>query len=299
MSARFLIIANPVSGAGRGERLTAAMAASLEQRGCEVEVRLTTRERNGRAIARDVQAGEQDAVVVVGGDGSVNDVLNGLPEEPVPIAVLPAGTANVWAREAGLPRDTERLADVLQAGHVVRSVLWRANGEAFFLFVGAGLDARIVEEVERRRKAAGGKGGMRQWVLPAMRVFFGRPHAELTMEVEGRSHTGLSQVLVTRIRRYAGALQLPEGIDITDDRLHVLGFPQRTKLGYLPLGLRALTGRLRSDRDVIHVTTDQPVRIRSEAAEPFHRDGDHAGRTPVELTLDRRVIELVVPMPQP
>jgi diacylglycerol kinase family enzyme len=298
MSARFLIIANPVSGAGRGERLTVAMASSLEARGCEVEVRLTTPESNGRVLATDVRAGEQDAVVVVGGDGSVNDVINGLPDEPIPVAVLPAGTANVWAREAGLPRDTDRLAEVLQAGRVVRSALWRANGEAFFLFVGAGLDARIVESVERRRKAAGGKGGMRQWVLPAMRVFLGRPHAELSVEVEGRTHTGLSQVLVTRIRRYAGSLRLPEGIDITDDRLHVLGFPQRSRLGYLPVGLRALTGRLRSDKDVIHVTTAEPVRISSEAVEPYHVDGDHAGRTPVDLTLDRRIIELVVPPPR-
>jgi diacylglycerol kinase family enzyme len=257
MSARFLIIANPVSGAGRGERLTTALAASLEARRCEADVRFTTPDRNGRALAGEVRPGEQDAVVVVGGDGSVNDVINGLPDEPIPVAVLPAGTANVWAREAGLPRDTERLADVLQAGHVVRSALWRANGEAFFLFVGAGLDARIVQEVEKAREAVGGKGGMRRWVMPAMRVFYGRPHANVNLEVEGRSYTGLSQVLVTRIRRYAGSLRLPE------------------------------------------VTTSGPVRIHSEVPEPFHLDGDHAGLTPVDLALDRRVIQLIVPPPTP
>ncbi len=260
-----------------------------------MEVRLTSRERNGRVLARDVRPGEQDAVVVVGGDGSVNDVINGLPDDPVPVAVLPAGTANVWAKEAGLPRDAERFADILQEGCSIRSALWRVNGEAFFLFVGVGFDARIVAEVEVRRAAAGGKGGMRHWVLPTMRIFFGRPHADLTMEVGGESYTGLSQVLVTRIRRYAGALRLPDGIDISDDRLHVLGFRQRSKLAYIPLGVRALTGRLRSDKDVIHVVTDAPVHIRSDVAEPFHRDGDHSGQTPVDLVLDRRVIQLIVP----
>lgn len=298
MSARFLIIANPVSGAGRGERLANALVASLERRGCAVEVRFTTRTRNGRVIARDVRAGEQDALVVVGGDGSVSDVLNALPEEPVPVAVLPAGTANVWAREVGLPRDTERFAEILLAGHTVRSALWRANGEAFFLFLGVGLDARIVRAVDLRRKAAGGRGGMRQWVIPALRVCFGRPLAVLSVETDGRTLEHLSQVLVTRIRRYAGAMQLPGGIEITDDRLHVLCFSQRSRLAYLPVALRALFGRLRSGKDLIHVVTKEPVCIRSAEAEPYHRDGDCAGETPVDLILDRRAICLVVPPPR-
>lgn len=292
---RIVIIANPISGHGRGARLSRDLANLLTARGDAVDLRPTTAERNGTQLARDLDLAGDDRLVVVGGDGSVNDVLNGLPHLRAPIAVLPAGTANVWAREMRLPRDAAGHAGLLANGRVIDVALGRANGQRFFLFVGAGLDARIVEAVEQRRRRRRGKGGMSQWWTPALRIFFGRPHADLTAEVAGRSLPHQGQVLVTRVRKYAASFDMGDTIDATDGKLHVLAFPRRSKLAWLGLGLRALRGAWRDGIDRTHVTTTEPVHIDAVLPEPYHVDGSHAGLTPVDITLEPQSARFVVP----
>lgn len=299
MSSTVLVIANPVSGGGRGVQLAQRLEAALRARGCNVSILRTTKERTGRHLVREALArlGETAirAIVAVGGDGSVNDVLAGLDGRAVPVTVLRAGTANVWAREARLPAEPERLADVVLAGRTVDVALGRANREMFFLFVGVGLDARVVHDVEQRRRAAGGHGGMAQWVLPGLRAYLSRPEASLVVRVGERVFEDIGQVLITRIRAYAGFLSMPSGITITDDHLHVLAFPRAGKLAYLARGLRAALGRLRDGHDLVHVTTTEEVLVDSPNPEPWHRDGDDAGRTPVRVGLDPRRARLLVP----
>jgi len=209
---------------------------------------------------------------------------------------LPAGTANVWATEARIPRDPRGVARLVAGGRTVRAVLGDVNGEPFFLFVGAGIDARIVRRVEMGRARRNHRGGMAQWVWPACREFVGRPLADLTVTVNGETHEGLAQVLVTRVRSYAGMMKLPGGIDIADGALHVILFPRRSKARLVATGLRATLGRLRPGRDITQLTTEGPIRIASATGgEPFHRDGDHGGELPVEVKLSGREVQLLVP----
>ena len=294
MPRSILIVANPISGAGRGAMLAHRLELALAERGLEAVTRLTTRERSGMALAAEVEPGEFDTIAVVGGDGSVADVIGGLADPATAVAVVPAGTANVWAREAGIPRAPEGVAALIDRGRTVRAELGLANGAPFFLFVGSGLDARLVERVEAIRKRGNFRGGMRRWAVPGLREFFGRPLARLSVEVEGRRIDDLSQVLVTRVRSYAGALKLPAGIDIADGRLHVVAISTRSKARLAWLGLRALLGAMPVGDGVACIETRGPVRISGAATEPWHRDGDHAGHGAVEVRLAGRAVRLVV-----
>jgi YegS/Rv2252/BmrU family lipid kinase len=144
----------------------------------EYEVQVSETKRHGHAIhvARGAVHEEFDVVVALGGDGTVNEVANGLAGSDVPLGILPGGGTNVLARTLGVPRDiVEATAAILANGHgrPRRVPLGRADGRYFTFGCGVGLDAAIVRQVERRQRL---KKAVGEWyyVWSGLRVFFAR-----------------------------------------------------------------------------------------------------------------------------
>jgi diacylglycerol kinase family enzyme len=126
----------------------------------DVELVETNRRNHATRLAQGAAADGIDVVVALGGDGTVNEVANGLAESTTALAVLPGGSTNVFARTIGLPNDPiEATADILEAmeaGSIRRIGLGSANGRYFCFHVGMGYDAALVEQVERR-------AGLKRW----------------------------------------------------------------------------------------------------------------------------------------
>jgi diacylglycerol kinase (ATP) len=100
-----LVIANPIAGSGRGERVAKELARELEKAGLRVDVRLTQARGDARRFAADARA---EAILSVGGDGTLNEVLHGARDPEVPIGLVPLGTANVLALDLSLSSDPRR-----------------------------------------------------------------------------------------------------------------------------------------------------------------------------------------------
>jgi diacylglycerol kinase family enzyme len=138
------------------ERRRAQVSAALDAEH-KVRTYLTAHLGHGTELARDAVERGAELLVVLGGDGTVNEVVNGLLGSGVPLGLAGGGKANVFARGLGLPGDppraTERLLELLRAGTTRRISLGDAGGRAFTFGAGLGLDGAIVREVERRRRA--------------------------------------------------------------------------------------------------------------------------------------------------
>jgi diacylglycerol kinase family enzyme len=123
----------------------------------KVQTFLTTHPGHAVELTRQAVDGGAELVVVLGGDGTVNEAVNGLGGTDVPLGLAGGGKTNVFARGLGLPGDTvratARLLELLRAGTTRRISLGRADGRAFAFGAGLGLDGAIVREVERRRRA--------------------------------------------------------------------------------------------------------------------------------------------------
>lgn len=165
------------------------------------DVRVTETKRHGHAIpvAKGAVHEGFDVVLAMGGDGTVNEVANGLAGSGVPLGILPAGGANVFARSLGIPEDPVEATAILleNGGTEPRSVpLGRADGRYFAFGCGMGLDAAVVRQVERRQrlKKAVGDG---YYIWSGIRVFFGRydrrtPHLRVSWGPDlGESRGGL------------------------------------------------------------------------------------------------------------
>jgi diacylglycerol kinase family enzyme len=152
---RVVIIANPHASRFSGrqrDRVTTAIAAEHK-----VEVLQTSHPGHATALARQAVAGGAELVAVLGGDGTVNEVVNGLRDSATPLGLLGGGRVNVLARGLGLPADpdraTARLLQLLAVGTRRPLTLGTAGDRCFALNAGLGLGGAIVREVERRQRA--------------------------------------------------------------------------------------------------------------------------------------------------
>lgn len=287
---RVLILANPIAGGGRSKRLAPQLADALRARGVDAQVHLTQRAGDAGARARATAGEGFDALIAVGGDGTLNEVLNGMPDPSVPLGVLPVGTANVLACELRIPKDPVRLAELIASRHTREHAIGVANGRRFLLFCGAGLDAAIVEEVARTRTGTLGKWKwlpsifriVVRWPLPRLRATF----------ADGSSIDNLSSVLVTRVRNYGGVAQLPKGIDPASPQLFVLCFSARSRIVWAWLGLRAALGLLSPCR---WLTMRAASEVQIEGTAPMQIDGDFAGSTSAKVTLHAARANLFAP----
>jgi diacylglycerol kinase (ATP) len=289
MPRRILILANPISGGGRGARAATALAHALTTHGAHADLHLTTHAGNARERAASTSSTTHDAIVGVGGDGTLNEILNGLVDRDVALALYPCGTANVLAAELRTPRTPDAFAKLLCTTDPTPLPIATANGRRFVLFAGVGFDAAIVRRVEDTRR---GPLGKLRWIAPVCHVIRNWPLRALSLTTDsGETRTGCTQILVTRVRNYGGTMHLPVG-DLRDPHLHVLAFRQRTRIAWALTSLRAIAGRLRVPRDVEHLIATT-VTITAEGA-PAHCqiDGDTHHTTPLHVALDPQPVRM-------
>ena len=156
---RSMLIVNPTSGPWDMRREIPAVLAHLVDHDWQTALHYTERSGEATDLARTARDQGLDAVFVVGGDGTINEVVNGLAESPVALGVLPGGTGNVWAKELGLPTRSplHRLplldsVEALVVGSTRRIDLGKANGRYFLQWAGLGLDAEVTYAMEPRTR---------------------------------------------------------------------------------------------------------------------------------------------------
>lgn len=287
---RVLILANPIAGGGRSKRLAPQLALALRARGVDAEVYFTQRAGDASRRARATAGEGFDALIAVGGDGTLNEVLNGMPDPSVPLGVLAVGSANVLACELRIPKDPVRLAELIAARRTREHAIGVANDRRFLLFCGAGLDGAIVEEVARTRTGTLGKW---KWLPSIFRIVVRWPMPRLRATfADGSSLDNLSSVLVTRVRNYGGVAKLPKGIDPSSPQLFVLCFSARSRFVWAWLGLRAALGLLSPCR---WLTMRAAFEVRIDGIAPMQIDGDFAGSANAKVTLHAARANLFAP----
>ncbi|AWJ85384.1 lipid kinase [Azospirillum sp. TSH58] len=291
---RLLIIHNPVAGARRARRLGAALAVLEQRHGAVVTLQATGGRGDAEAMARAVAPGAFDAVVAAGGDGTINEVVNGLGarggDSAIPLGIVPLGTGNVLAHELGLPLDAEGAARVLAEGRTLPVHLGVANGRAFAMMAGAGLDARVVEGVDTRLKRLIGKGAYAVETLARIAAGGGGPYR---LAVDGGEPVEVASVIVARGHFYGGRFVCAPDARLTDPRLHVCLFPRMGRGNALRYLWGVAAGRLPRFPDY-RILPARRVVIEGPAGEPVQGDGDVIARLPVEIALAPWILPVLV-----
>ena len=295
---RVLIIANPAAGRARSSRrLLDRVVRALERRGCSVVVRRTGPEvGDAERMARNAEAGFE-IIVAAGGDGTLNGVANGavangaLANAPHrPLALLPLGTANLLAREIGLPRRPEDLAELIAAGPAQPIWPGRAGDRLFLTMASSGFDAEVVAAVNPRLKRFVGRFAF-AWAI-AVCLWRYRP-AELVVRADGADHRAAT-VVAAKGRFYGGPFVIAPSADPAAPILDLVLFQRSGRLAVLCYLGALLLGRVARRRDVTCLRARAAL-VSAADSLPVQADGEIVARLPVFLGIAGRPLQLVRP----
>lgn len=248
----------------------------------------------GSAPRYDFGGGPSPLCIIYGGDGTINAVVNlllaAMPDRPPAFAVVPRGTANVLARELGLPADLSAAAAVIARGQRRSIHLGRAGGRHFVLMAGVGLDGHVIERTSARLKRRfgtiafwiSGLSALAGYRIPRFEVKLGREVFPATFAVIGNA--GL----------YGGILAITPQARLEEAQLDVCLFNSTSKLRFFRYLAASFRGRHLGLPDVLYRKADK-LTIQGDSRIAVQVDGELAGHLPMDFEVSSRTIEVVVP----
>ncbi len=289
---RALLIHNSRSGQrDRTGEVTEAMA-SLIAAGWEAEVAMASAPEEVERLAHMAVERGDDAVVVAGGDGTLNATIQALAHQPTALGVLPTGTTNVWAREMGIPMNVAAATQVLLTGEIARIDLGQANHRYFLFVASAGFDASVTRGVGARTKR---RLGMLAYIITAVSEGLRLRGKETTIVADGRiSQQRVLMIAANNVRLYGGVLKMSPDAYADDGLLDVWVFRGRGLFAATVHVVNVLLGRHSRDSGTDYYRCARVV-VQSRSPLPVQLDGDYYGTTPVAFQAVPSALRIIIP----
>ncbi|CCD95057.1 conserved hypothetical protein [Bradyrhizobium sp. ORS 375] len=243
----------------------------------------------------EAHADDAEAVVIAGGDGSLNAAAPALVKTGLPLGVIPAGTANDLARTLGLPENMEAAADVITAGHRREIDLGDVNGHPFFNVASLGLSAELARQLTKETKRRFGRLG---YAITALRVLTNaRPFRAMIVSSDGAVRVKTLQIAVGNGRYYGGGMAVDHRAEIDDSHLDLYSLEIGRVWKLLAMAYDFRKGRHGLWQEV-RASRDTSFEIRTRRPRPINADGELVTFTPARFTVLPRAVTVFVPRPE-
>ena len=291
-----MVISNPTAGSHAAHRLDAVLAI-LKDAGVQLEMCATTGPGHATETLQNAQLDQFDAVVAAGGDGTLNEVVKGLVGRATPfppVGVVPLGTANVVARECGIPvRDDTTVARILLTAEPVPIHVAVANDNILVQMAGVGFDARVVAGISLGLKK---KFGALAYAWQSLVEFVRNSQRAYTVHANSEAHE-VASVIIANGQYYAGSFITSRDARLTEPFLDLCLFKGRRRWDVVRYGWGLLRGSLARFPDV------QIIRCKAARVEcalptgrdPIQCDGDLAGVLPLDVRLLPQTVAVLMP----
>lgn len=287
-------IVNPTAGGGRARQRWARVEAELRQSNVRWQTFFTEGVGHATTLARAAAAEGYDAVVAVGGDGTLNEVVNGAVGSDVSVGLIPLGTGVDFSRTTLLPRDPVAALDVVLAGRVRRVDVGVVNGRYFCNVAGTGFDATVADRVNRSSLKRG-RGGVIPYVQAVFQTLFTYRNAPFKITVDDTVFEVTSLLMaVGNGRYYGGGFKICPDAEIEDGSFDVCIVGDVGKLTTVVLLPRAFAGGHRNHPKVTfvrgrRVTVEGPAELRIQA------DGELVGHLPATFEIKQAALPMLLP----
>ncbi len=272
-----ILIANPTSGSYifHAQQIKDTIRF-LHEHGWQAELQLTTAAGDAARLTRVAVEQKVNVVVAVGGDGTINEIIQELAGSETALAVLPSGTVNVWAREVGIPLDSYGAREVLLHGQTRYVDLGKVNDRYFLLMTGIGLDGEVTHIIEK--KPAKRLGVIGYWLVGAW-LGLGYRGFHITMHMDGRRiKTHALQVIIGNTQLYGGAIKYTWQAQCDDGQLDICIVRPQSMLRR-PLMLLDFLFHREQRRQWVRYEKCTRVNIRTRHPVATQIDGDPMGYT--------------------
>lgn len=293
MKSSVILIYNPFARRAADREIVRA-ETFLEKKGFAVEVLRTERGGHACHLATEAVTVAPSLIVAAGGDGTVNEVMNGVVGTEIPLAVLPMGTTNVLAKELAIPEDLYGALEAaitrkprrVSLGKVETGGKISPATRYFCLMAGIGLDGKTVHDVNASLKKLAGKAA---YILSGLENIVKYSPERLSIIVDGRDYSGYSAV-VGKAARYGGNFKVTPDADLLDPFIYACIFEGGRRRDLLRYSLGVIRGSHLRYRDVVYIKATE-IEVRGTAH--MQVDGDYLGLTPARISVAKDALYLV------
>lgn len=289
---KIFLIGNPIAGGGALKKIQKAELI-LKKKGIPFETFLTKRRGDGELFAKKIRDNKGDRILLVaaGGDGTYNEIINGLAHSQIPLAILPMGTTSVLAKELKIPKDMEKAIDFAINGKVERIHLGKIKNkdkERFFiLMAGIGFDGLAVYNVDPKKKKYLRKIA---YILSGIKTLLSYNPKEL--RIQNGNYRKAYTAVVSKASCYGGSFKIAPDTNLISPFFSVFLSKTKSRIRLTFQILGVFLGKHISmketdyfNAETLKVTGDAHVQI----------DGDYFGKTPVEIKIVKNALSLVFP----
>ena len=289
---RARLIANPASRTLPSRDRLATAPAWLRLHGWQVDSFVSQAPGHTEQLAREAAQLGYDVVIAAGGDGTLNEVVNGIAGSETAVAAIPGGTANVWAVEAGIPTHPASVAAMIERGRRARVDLGLAGDRYFLLMASVGIDSLVASVVTSQSKA---RRGRRAYIGRGVREVMRYRGILAEIRADGWSWRGpLLLALLGNTRSYGAMISIAHRADASDGLLDLVVYRAGMPLGAAVHLLRTVTG-MHVGRDGTEYRRVREAEISTTPSVPIQADGEIVGHTPMRFSIAPRALNVVVP----
>ncbi|MBN1783190.1 diacylglycerol kinase family lipid kinase [bacterium] len=286
---RTKVFVNPDSKPGRIKRYLKPALSILRNNGFDLSVYFTKASGEIQSRAKQAVEDQYDAIIVAGGDGTLNEGINGILPSDVLLGILPFGGSNVLARELRIPLNPLEAATVIARKHTKRIDLGVINGRYFSMMASCGYDAYTISRTSRKIKRIIHRYA---YVWAGIKDFFGYRPSNIHVDLDHGKTTDFGTfVVLGNTHFYGGFHQLTPFAEVDDGFLDVCVYKGKTQIGLMRFVLRMLAQKHLSMRDVRYYRTRE-VSLSAEVPTLVQVDGDILGHLPMTARIAPKVLEV-------
>lgn len=278
-SQRLLLIVNPISGTKPKDKILPDIESVLTERGYVVDTAMTSCKGDGYSLAcKGIEEG-YDAVVAVGGDGTVNEVASAMCDTDIAMGIIPCGSGNGLARHIGLPSDPIESARVIRLDNACYCDYCTANDNKFFCTFGTGFDAAVTKHYSEQ-----GQRGLSTYLKSAIHEFshYTPRNYRITIGDNTIEQTAFL-VACCNASQYGNNAYIAPEASIRDGLIDVVIFKEASHIETLLAGVDMLTGMLSYNR-MVDIIRAPSLQIECEETFVAHVDGE-----PIEISHEIKV----------
>jgi YegS/Rv2252/BmrU family lipid kinase len=294
MKSSAVLISNPIAYRASSKKIARA-SYYLQSKGYTVESLFSDKKGDAEALAHSAIQRSPSLIIAAGGDGTFNEVINGIAGSEIPMAILPLGTTNVLAKELGIPENVERSMDIAIKGipRVVslgKITLHQGSLKTryFCMMAGIGFDAMTVFGLNKTFKKISGKGAH---FYSGMKVLSRFRPAEVTFTIGEKSYRGYSAV-IGKGAKYGGHIKVTPDARLTDPNLYICIFKGKKRSDIFRYVMGVLTKSHLSFKDIEYRMAQK---IQVDGSAHVQIDGDYLGMTPAIIETAPVTVRLIYP----
>lgn len=292
---RARIIYNPTSGREIFKKHLAEVLQKLEKAGYEASCHATTGAGDAQKAARIAVERKYDTLLIAGGDGTINEVINGLAEQEYrpKIGIIPTGTTNDFARALKIPRDIEAAIDVITTGDTIPVDIGRMNDSYFINIAGGGRLTELTYEVPARMKTV---LGQLAYYLKGIEMLPSIRSTDVSIEYDGKLFEGEIMLFLVALTNSVGGFEkLAPDASINDGLFTLLILKKSNLADLIKIATLASRGEHLQDPNLIYAKANH-IKVKSEHKMQLNIDGEYGGLLPAEFHNLYRHFEVFVPI---